>query len=137
MEKLPFIDEHRIPVAASPERTWDALLRFSRRRLERPAPKAFIALWQLEPKSGFERVAESAPRHLALRGRHRFSDYELAFDVDTGPDGVTLCATTSAVFPGLAGRAYRALVIGSRGHRLAVGYMLASIARSAASRPGA
>lgn len=131
MSPLPFIDEHRRRVAASPERTWDALLRFSRKRLGRPAPKAFVALWRLEPKSGFEAAEEIAPRHLALRGRHRFSDYELAFDIDTETEGVTLRATTSAVFPGLAGRAYRALVIGSRGHRLAVQQMLASIARAA------
>ena len=131
MDSLPFVDEHRTHVSASPERTWEAVLSFSRRRLGRPAPKAFVALWGLEPKSGFATAEQIAPRHLTLRGHHRFSDYQLTFDVDSGPDGVTLRATTSAIFPGLAGRAYRALVIGSRGHRLAVKQMLASIARSA------
>jgi hypothetical protein len=131
MESLPYIDEHRTRVGASPERTWYAVVQLARGRLARPAPAAFVALWRLEPASGFAVAEETAPRHLALRGRHRFSRYELAFDVAPGPDGVTLSARTSAVFPGIAGRAYRALVIGSGGHRIIVRRMLAQIARSA------
>lgn len=131
MESLPYIDEHRTRVGASPERTWDAVVRLARGRLARPAPGAFAALWRLEPASGFAVAEETAPRHLALRGRHRFSRYELAFDVAPSLDGVTLSARTSAVFPGIAGRAYRALVIGSGGHRILVRRMLAQIARSA------
>ena len=131
MESLPYIDEHRTRVSASPERTWDAVVRLARGRLAHPAPAAFAALWRLEPASGFAVAEETAPRHLALRGRHRFSRYELAFDVAPSPDGVTLSARTFAVFPGIAGRAYRALVIGSGGHRIIVRRMLAQIARSA------
>ncbi len=136
MESLPLIDEHRTRVSASPERTWDAVVRFVRGRLARPAPAAFAALWRLEPASGFAVAEETAPRHLALRGRHRFSRYELAFDVVPSPDGVTLSARTSAIFPGIAGRAYRALVIGSGGHRIIVRRMLARIARSAERAQG-
>ena len=135
MEPLPYIDEHRTRVGATPERTWDAVVRLARGRLARPAPAAFAALWRLEPASGFAVAEETAPRHLALRGRHRFSRYELAFDVAPGPDGVTLSARTSAVFPGIAGRAYRALVIGSGGHRILVRRMLKQIARSAERAP--
>src|SRR5262245_30814327 len=135
MERLPYIDEHYTRVGATPERTWDAVVRIARGRLARPAPKAFAALWRLEPESGFAVAEEAAPRHLALRGRHRFSRYELAFDIDPGPDGVTLSARTSAVFPGIAGRAYRALVIGSGAHRLVVRRMLKQIARSAERAP--
>jgi hypothetical protein len=134
MEPLPYVDEHRTTVAASPERTWDAVVALARGRLGRPAPKVFASLWGLRPASGFAVVEENAPRRLALRGDHRFSRYELAFDVDAGPNGVTLSAQTSAVFPGLLGRAYRALVIGSGGHGLAVRQMLRQIAR-AAERP--
>src|SRR5439155_25663140 len=104
MERLPYIDEHRRRVAATPERTWDAVVQLARGRLSRPAPAAFAALWRLEPASGFAVAEEIAPRHLALRGRHRFSRYELAFNVDPGPDGVTLSARTCAVFPGDARR---------------------------------
>lgn len=131
MEPLPSIDEHRRVVAATPERTWDAVVQLVRGRLTRPAPAAFAALWRLEPRSGFAVAEENAPRHVALRGRHRFSRYELAFDVHPGPGGVTVSARTSAAFPGVAGRVYRALVIGSGGHRLAVRRMLEQIARSA------
>jgi hypothetical protein len=131
MEPLPFIDEHRTRVGATPERTWDAVVQLTRRRLTRPAPAAFAALWRLEPASGFAMAEETPPRHLALRGRHRFSRYELAFVIDPGPDGVTLSARTSAVFPGIAGRAYRALVIGSGGHGVIVRRMLEYIVRFA------
>jgi hypothetical protein len=130
MEPLPYVDEHRRHVAATPERTWHALVQLVR-GLARPAPGAFAALLRLEPRSGFAIVEEHAPRRLALRGRHRFARYELTFVVDPSPDGVTLRARTSAEFPGVAGRAYRALVIGSGGHLLLVRRMLRRIARSA------
>jgi hypothetical protein len=135
MEPLPHVDEHRTHVRATPERTWDAVLHLARRRLTRPAPAAFAALWRLEPASGFAVAEETRPQLLALRGRHRFSRYELAFVIDPGPDGVTLRARTSAVFPGFAGRAYRALVIGSGGHRMIVRRMLKHIVRSAEGAP--
>jgi hypothetical protein len=131
MDLLPPIDEHRRRVGATSERTWDAVVRLARGRLARPAPAAFAALWRLEPASGFAVAEEVAPRHLLLRGSHRFSRYELAFDIASGPDGVTLTARTSAEFPGVAGRAYRALVIGSGGHRFLVRRMLRHIALSA------
>ncbi|HEX7666234.1 MAG TPA: hypothetical protein VF407_17030, partial [Polyangiaceae bacterium] len=55
---LPFIDEHRVHVAASAERTWAALRTIVVDRLaSRPAPATFVALWHLEPRSGFA-VAE-------------------------------------------------------------------------------
>jgi hypothetical protein len=131
MDPPPYVDVHRAHVGATPERTWDAVLQLTRGRLGRPAPGAFVALWSLEPSSGFAIAEETAPRHLALRGRHRFSRYELAFDIEPGADGVTLSARTSAEFPGIAGRAYRALVIGSGGHGILVRQMLKQIARSA------
>lgn len=131
---LPSVDEHRRTIAASPEQAWEAVSKLVRRRLTRPAPSAFVALWKLEPKSGFAVDEEEAPRHLTLRGRHRFSRYELAFDVEPTDGGVTVLARTHAEFPGLAGRAYRALVIGSGGHRLAVRQMLRQIARAAEPR---
>jgi hypothetical protein len=131
LEALPRVDEHYTHVRATPERTWDAVMRLVRSRLLRPAPSGFIALWHLEPTSGFVVTEETAPRHLALRGRHRFSRYELSFEIRPGSDGVTLGARTSAEFPGLTGRAYRALVIGTGGHRIIVNRMLNAIARSA------
>ena len=131
MDRLPFVDVHSRRVTANPERTWDALVKWADSGLTRPAPTAFVALWRLEPTSGFEVAEQSAPRRLALRGRHRFSRYELAFEVEPRPDGVTVSAHTSAEFPGVAGRLYRAAVIGSGGHRFFVRRMLEQIAQVA------
>jgi hypothetical protein len=54
---------------------------------------------------------------LALQGAHRFSRYALIFRLDGLEEEQTrLRAETRAAFPGTAGRAYRTLVIGTRGH---------------------
>lgn len=67
-----------------------------------------------ETVPGF-RVVESDPgRRLPLRGRHRFADYALTFVLN----GDCLRAQTHAAFLGVLGRLYRAVVIGSGGHRL-------------------
>ncbi|MDQ6710077.1 MAG: hypothetical protein M3Z11_05920 [Candidatus Dormibacteraeota bacterium] len=69
---------------------------------------------------------------LALRGAHRFSTYALVFELDAnGATACTLRAQSWAAFPGLAGRAYRALVIGTGGHRLVVRRLLRRAARRA------
>lgn len=131
MHTSPFVDEHRTSVGASPERTFDALMSFVRHRFAQPAPSLVARVWRLSPSSGFAVAEEAAPRHIALRGHHRFSRYELAFDIEPRPDGATLIARTFAEFPGIAGHAYRALVIGSGGHALIVRAMLRGIARAA------
>ncbi|MBF5041693.1 hypothetical protein FGE12_04775 [Aggregicoccus sp. 17bor-14] len=131
MEPLPFVDEHSRRVNATPERPWKALVGLVRSRMSDPAARAFVAAWRLEPASGFGIAEQVEPSQLTLRGRHRFSRYELAFHLEPGPDGVIVSARTSADFPGLAGRTYRALVIGTRMHRFFVRQMLASVAREA------
>ena len=135
MENLPFVDEHRVHVDSTPERAWGGVMRLAYGRLSRPAPAALAAVWRLEPVSGFMVVKEVAPKCLVLRGGHRFSRYELAFEIDPVPEGVTLSARTSALFLGVAGSAYRSLVIGSGGHAWVVRRMLRHIARSAQSGP--
>jgi hypothetical protein len=134
MERLPYIDEHRRQIGATPERTWAALQNVVADVLAPRLPGLVVRLWGLEPAAGFAIAEQDAPRRLALRGRHRFSRYELIFELDPAPGGVTVRARTSAVFPGLTGRLYRALVIDSRGHVLAVRHVLRQIA-SAAERP--
>jgi hypothetical protein len=131
MDRLPSVDVHSRRVAATPERTWEGVVKLVRGRLTRPAPAGFVALWGLEPTSGFAVAEQTPPRRLALRGRHRFSRYELAFEVEPRPDGVTVRAHTSAEFPGAAGRLYRAVVIGSGGHRFFVRRMIEQIAQFA------
>lgn len=126
MSSLPFVDEHVIHTKASAEKRRAAIAKVAHAMARRAAPRAFAALWHLEPVSGFA-VEEETPERVTLVGRHRFSRYELAFEID----GDTVRARTSAEFPGVAGRLYRALVIGSGGHRLAVRSMLRKIRRRA------
>ena len=78
--------------------------------------------------AGF-RVERAEPGALlALGGRHRFSRYRLTFEIeDLGGGRSRLTAITDAEFPGPAGRVYKGLVIGTRGHVLAVRRMLAAI----------
>jgi hypothetical protein len=147
MQPLPFIDEHIRQVDASPRRVWPALVT-TVGGLFRDLPGWLAAAWGLQHHTrmgawdstvaigdtvpGFS-VAESEPsRLLTLRGRHRFSEYELRFELEQRPDERTCVrATTSAVFPGVKGTTYRALVIGTRVHRIAVQRMLSSVAHRA------
>jgi hypothetical protein len=139
---LPFIDSHATLVDASPQATWDALLvvvaaGFGRRYGELithllgcdPARRSGVGL--STPGStlpGIRVAAAEAGRRLALEGRHRFSRYQLVFTLEP-VDGARcrLRAETRAAFPGLAGRGYRALVIGTRGHVLVVRRILAAV----------
>jgi hypothetical protein len=148
MEQLPYIDEHSIQIGATPERVWDELGSSLGAQLGRSLPAPLARAWGLAPAeregkwrgaprlgdtlAGFV-VAEADPsKRLALRGEHRFSRYELAFELDTTPSGnCILRAQTSAEFPGPVGSVYRALVIGTRGHRLVVRRLLRDIAERA------
>ena len=144
MERLPYIDEHSRTIGASRERVWVALLA-TLRGLGRAVPGAIARPWGLDPLRtagdwsmapragdslpGFTVVRSRSPERLELRGRHRFSHYALVFELAAAPGGgCTLSAQSWAEFPGLAGRSYRALVIGSGGHRVVVRRMLREIA---------
>ena len=65
-------------------------------------------------------------------GEHRFSRYALVLTVtESSARVVRLGAETRAEFPGAAGTAYRALVIGTRGHVLVTRSFLRSVRRRA------
>jgi len=138
---LPFIDEHAIEVAASPERAWGAL-----RQVLTPSSGGRSREWfarllgasvtrshgdPLEPGSsitGFRIARANAPVELVLEGEHRFSRYALIFHLEQLPgERSRMRAETRAVFPGLRGHAYRALVIGTHGHVLAVKRLLRAV----------
>ncbi|OBF63433.1 hypothetical protein A5787_15375 [Mycobacterium sp. 852002-50816_SCH5313054-b] len=122
MERLPYIDEHAITVDASREDTWSALLRVMCRDPHDPATVS----------TGFVLDEARAPARFALEGRHPFAVYRWVFELEAESGHRTrLRALTWAAFPGIHGKVYRALVIGTGGHRVAVRWTLQRIAVAA------
>lgn len=81
---------------------------------------------------GFRVVRAERHVELALSGEHRFSRYALTFTIDDrGGDRSRLRAETRAAFPGIHGRIYRGLVIGSGAHIRAVRAILAAVSARA------
>lgn len=120
MERLPYIDEHAITIDANRDDTWAALLRVMCRDPQDPSTVPF----------GFALDEARPPARFALKGRHWFAVYRWVFELDA-LDGTTrtrLRAATWADFPGVHGRAYRALVIGTGGHRVVVRHTLKRVA---------
>ncbi|NUS44507.1 MAG: hypothetical protein HOQ24_12560 [Mycobacteriaceae bacterium] len=146
MERLPYIDEHGIRIAASAVDTWKALIETVSRTVTDP-PAVAARAFRLDPTrksgdwatvgldhavAGFRVLEEQPGRRLALGGAHRFSRYQLIFEIDETASGtVDVRAQTRADFPGIAGRIYRALVIGTRGHRLVVNRLLGAVKQRA------
>ncbi|OCB53688.1 hypothetical protein A5722_23625 [Mycobacterium vulneris] len=125
MERLPYIDEHAITVDADAATTWAAVLRTM---CGDPA----------EPRApfGFAIGECTARQRLVLKGRHPFSIYEWVFELDDlGPHRTRVRSQTWAAFPGMHGTIYRALVIGSGGHKVAVRQVLKRIAGQLRPRP--
>jgi len=135
---LPYIDEHALQIAAPTDAIWAALLRVVRGLA---GSTALARILGCDPARGSDRftgragdavpgfrVIDAEPgRRLALGGHHRFASYTLTFVLD----GDRLRAQTHAAFPGLRGKLYRALVIGSGAHRLVTRRLLRQIARRA------
>jgi hypothetical protein len=145
LESLPFVDEHYVEIAASPEQVWDALIAVmggvSEGRTGRPVARA-LGCAQTESEGepgeigstipGFVVARSIRPAVLALMGQHRFSRYALIFSIVEKPSGLVLLgAQTRAEFPGGRGRIYRGLVIGTRGHVLVTSGILRSVRKRA------
>jgi hypothetical protein len=143
---LPRIDEHSIAVHAPPEAALAAARDVMTGTPSRPALAGarLLGCRELRPAGlpeevgstllGFE-VVRSTSSEWALQGRHRFSSYGLTFRAEPdGAGGSRLHAESHAAFPGLAGRLYRGLVIGTRGHVLAVRRLLRAAKRRAERR---
>lgn len=146
MDALPPIDEHATEIAADPPVVWDALLRvvegsFGSARTGRGARALGCADGRpsgprpLEAGSAFPgfHVEKAEPsRELALAGSHRFSQYALIFRLeDLHGERTRLRAETRAIFPGLKGSVYRALVIGTRGHVFVTRRLLGAVRQRA------
>jgi hypothetical protein len=144
IERLPYVDEHAIGVHATERETWDALLETLPKVLDTALARRVGSLLRVEHRDpvgevgtigstlpGFVCSRAVEPSVLALLGEHRFSRYALIFRVERTSGGTRLRAETRAEFPGGKGRAYRALVIGTRGHVLAVRRILRAVKRRA------
>jgi hypothetical protein len=127
---LPYIDEHSVRIDASRDQVWNALNRYVGSSLASGKRGPLTKVLGTEPASGFE-ISETVPEEsLTLAGRHRFSRYSLVFELADADNGATLLRARSyAAFPGIPGRTYRALVIGTRLHVVATNHLLGSIRR--------
>ncbi|MGW0080288.1 hypothetical protein [Streptomyces sp. NPDC003393] len=138
---LPFVDEHRIVVAADAAAVWRTLagsagrprggLREAYARLVRARPAAVSgpALQTGSTLPGM-RVVESVPgRRAVLAGRHFYARYALELELESASEqpGTVLRATTYAAFPGPLGFVYRQLVIGSGVHGKLMRRLLAGL----------
>ena len=144
---LPFVDERSVEVGSDAAAAWDAVGQVMGGDAESRAVGVAVRLLGCREQSatgspiedgstfpGWRVVEAERPSELAYEGEHRFARYRLAFHVDDlGPDRARVRAETRAAFPGAVGSAYRAMVIGSRGHVLAVRRMLGAIRRRAES----
>ncbi len=145
-DQLPFVDEHAVVIEASPESTWESVLRVVEGSASAGGAPTFARLLKcadteaggprpLAPGStvpGFHVADMTAPSALALAGSHRFSNYALTLRLDDlGDDRTRVRAETRAEFPGLKGGVYRALVIGTRMHVLATRRILGATKRRA------
>lgn len=144
-EDLPHVDEHSVAVEASPLVVWDAMLPVVEESFSSLGPlvarllgcrdvdargRRPLAVGSAFP--GFHVVAAEVPRELALAGRHRFSRYALIFRLDEVVNGTArVRAESRAEFPGVRGRIYRAMVIGTGGHVVGVKRLLAAVKRRA------
>lgn len=145
MERLPYIDEHDMEIGASKDEVWQALTNVLERDFGGSAPLARILgcvpadatpgkfVGDIEQTVPGFRVAESeVGDHMILEGRHRFSNYRLSLHLGDG----CLTAETHAEFPGVAGRIYRAGVIGTGAHKLMTRRILSRVAKRTAKLTG-
>lgn len=142
---LPYIDEHDVLIAASPETVWRHLIiavGWSGRAVSAVAPLLGAVprrasgdpLAEGSTVPGFS-VREAVPGdRLVLAGHHRFSEYALVYTLAEEPGGTRLRARTHARFPGLRGELYRTVVIRSGGHRVLVRRILRGVRRAAESQ---
>jgi hypothetical protein len=148
---LPRVDEHSTVIGAGVDQVWPALLEALDRTFSRPLVSAYARLVGCSDATasgprplvegakipGFHVAAVAPARELVLEGRHRFSSYALTFHLDQlGSGSSRLRAESRASFPGMAGRVYRLLAIGTGAHVFTVRRLLAEIRRRS-ERPSA
>ncbi|MFD3665333.1 hypothetical protein ACFWVF_32850 [Streptomyces sp. NPDC058659] len=142
MSTLPYVDEHAVIVEAGAAEAWRRVRGGVERSLSQRGLASYARIVRAEPRvaggprpvvegaafPGFRVVRVVPGRELALEGRHRFSTYSLVFRIEELTDGRSrLRAESRAAFPGVTGRLYRLLVIGSGAHAFGMRRMLASL----------
>lgn len=145
MDELPFIDRHGLVIEAGPAEVWKSLVDTLPRWMGTSHFGVYARLigtsdhevnWDAglvgSTLIGFHVTESERPSRLVLSGHHRFSRYRLIWTIDEVDPGKShIQAETRAVFPGVQGRMYRALVIGSSAHARILRRVLASISRQA------
>ena len=129
---LPLLDEHSAIVQGSASAVWEAVRHYALGLAQSDRTLVGRILGP-EPPSGFDVAEEVEGERIALTGRHRFARYRLVFELAARPGNTTRLSVLSfAVFPGARGRLYRALLMGTGGHVLAVRHMVRTIQRQVA-----
>ncbi len=136
---LPYVDEHTTIVQADADTLWQSLTEALDTAFDRPGYARLVGCADVTASGprplaegstlpGF-RVTRAIKAHeLVLTGRHRYSVYSLTFHIEeAGPNRYLLRAESRAAFPGLRGRVYRRLVIGTGAHAMGTRRLLASI----------
>jgi hypothetical protein len=149
--QLPYVDEHTTDIAADVEDVWPSLTETLDRDFGRAWAATYARLVGCADRAssgprplvegstipGFHVVAVVPGQEIVLEGRHHFSSYALTFRLERIDSGRSrLRAETRAAFPGLHGSVYRLLVIGTRGHVVAVRRLLALVRRRSEWRAG-
>jgi hypothetical protein len=144
ISQIPLLDEHATIIEAGIDDVWRVLLEAVERAFSRAGAASYARavgcadsaasgprpLAEGSTIPGFRVVASVAGSELVIEGRHRFSSYALIFRLDqVGVGRSRLRAESRATFPGLAGGAYRLLVIGTGGHVVGVRRLLSGIKR--------
>lgn len=141
-DSLPFLDEHVTVIAAPVDDVWRVLSETFERSFSRRGASGYARLVGAADRTasgprplavgstlpGFRVVDAVVGRRLALQGRHRFSTYALTFRLEPEDLAQTrLRAESRAVFPGVTGGVYRALVVGTGGHVLGMRRLLSAV----------
>ena len=147
-DHLPFIDTHRVQISASPDAVYAAVWKVLRRSFTGRMAAIYGRLMKCQPPRavltaqpevgisafrGFAVTNAAAPTLLHIAGSHRCAQYCIEIALTRVETGTVLAVTTRAAFPGVHGRVYRAFVIGSRGHVLAMRGLLRAVARQVSS----
>lgn len=142
---LPYIDEHSTVIAADADAAWGSLCEAVDRSFSRPGAARYARivgaaeceatgprpLAEGSTVPGFHVTAAIPGRELVMEGRHRYSSYAVIFRLEPAGSGrrTRLSAESRAAFPGVPGRLYRLLVIGSGGHVVVMRRLLAAVRR--------